>query len=155
MSTSPHLLQVMGLKFARSILNKDIDGEQKLWRAVVVNAFDDTLIELSDRKMSLFKISAHNWILKCSKEFELVCYWGKLDPDDMVECYIKALQHHNIKFNERQLMWKQYDNLYRKMLSAENKFDKKVKRKKVDDFRKIVLNTPTTYITTVVLSILV
>tara|TARA_X000001382_G_scaffold125763_1_gene111613 strand:- start:1597 stop:2064 length:468 start_codon:yes stop_codon:yes gene_type:complete len=155
MSTSPHLLQVMGLKFARSILDKEIDGEQKLWRAVVVNAFDDTLIELSDRKMSLFKISAHNWIIGHSKEFQLVCYWGKLDPDDMKECYVKALKNHNVKFNQRQLMWKKYDNLYKMMLSAEDKFDRKIKRKKVDDFRKEVQNTPTTYVSTVVVSVLV
>ena len=41
------------------------------------------------------------------------------------------------------------------MLSAEDKFDRKIKRKKVDDFRKEVQNTPTTYVSTVVVSVLV
>ena len=37
---APHLLQKMGLKFARSVLDRKLEPEQKLWRAVVVNDFD-------------------------------------------------------------------------------------------------------------------
>ena len=60
MLTSPHLMRTMGLKFARSILDAEkLDAEQKLWRAVVVNALEDSMIIQSDRKASLLKIFAH------------------------------------------------------------------------------------------------
>ena len=56
MLTSPHLMRTMGLKFARSILDAEkLDAEQKLWRAVVVNALEDSMIIQSDRKASLLK----------------------------------------------------------------------------------------------------
>ena len=59
----------MGLKFARSVLDRNLEPEQKLWRAVVVNAFDETLINQSDRKSSLIKITAHNWIIEARDNF--------------------------------------------------------------------------------------
>ena len=66
---APYLLQKMGLKFARSVLDRNLDPEQRLWRAVVVNAFDETLINQSDRKSSLIKITAHNWIIEADDNF--------------------------------------------------------------------------------------
>ena len=69
MVASPYLLHKIGLKFARSILDKNLNPEQKLWREVVINAFDETLILQSDRKSSLIKISAHNWIIGGDKDF--------------------------------------------------------------------------------------
>ena len=149
---APHLLTTIGLRFARSVLDKNLDAEQRLWRAVVINAFDETVITQSDRKSSLIKIYAHNWIVSKNKDFRVVCEWGTLDPDDMFECYHKALKSKQIYFTKRQVAWKRYDNIYKKMLSEENKIVKKIKRKEVDQYRQIVKNTPDVVISSIFVS---
>ena len=152
MLTSPHLMRTMGLKFARSILDAEkFDAEQKLWRAVVVNALEDSMIIQSDRKASLLKIFAHNWILQGSKDFEVVCAWGNLDPDDIQECYVRALKNHELKFTHRQIMWFDYDKLYKKMLKADVKYKKQLRRD-LTVFRNKVKDTPTTFLSTIFVS---
>tara|TARA_R100001086_G_scaffold230247_1_gene150439 strand:+ start:591 stop:1055 length:465 start_codon:yes stop_codon:yes gene_type:complete len=149
---APHLLSKIGLRFARCVLDKSLDPEQKLWRAVVINAFDETLITQSDRKSSLIKIFAHNWIVSKSKDFKIVCEWGTLDPDDMYQCYHNALKQKQVYFTQRQVAWKKYDTIYKKMLSEENKIAKKIKRKQVDRYRQFVKDTPDIVISTIFVS---
>ena len=155
MVASPYLLNKIGLKFARSVLDKNLNPEQKLWREVVINAFDETLIMQSDRKSSLIKISAHNWIIGGDKDFKQVCEWGTLDPEDMQDCYANALKKRQVSFSQRQIAWKEYDKLYKRMISEDNKFVRKIKRKEVDDFRKKVKSIPDILISTIVLSVFV
>lgn len=155
MVASPYLLHKIGLKFARSVLDKNLNPEQKLWREVVINAFDETLIVQSDRKSSLIKISAHNWIIGGDKDFKQVCEWGTLDPEDMQDCYESALKKRQVSFSQRQVAWKEYDKLYKRMISEDNKFVRKIKRKEVDDFRKKVKSIPDILISTIVLSVFV
>ena len=149
---APHLLEKIGLRFARCVLDKNILPEQKLWRAVVINAFDETLITQSDRKSSLIKIYAHNWIVSKNKDFRIVCEWGTLDPDDMFQCYHNALKTKKVFFTQRQVAWKRYDAIYRKMMSEDNKVVKKIKRKEVDKYRQFVKNTPDIVISTIFVS---
>ena len=54
----------MGTEFAEISLNTNhIIAEQKLWRGVLFNALDETMIGGSDRKSSIYKIDSHNWSL--------------------------------------------------------------------------------------------
>ncbi|MAZ72429.1 MAG: hypothetical protein CMC70_04710 [Flavobacteriaceae bacterium] len=152
MNVSSVLLKTMGLKFARTLANDEkLEPEEKLWRSVVVNALEDTMLLHSDRKASLDKISAHNWILKRKKDFDLVCYYGQLDPDDIMESYIKALRLQNIRFTERQVMWHVYNKVY---ISMENlsKDEKKIIRKRLDSIRKTVYATSTEFTSTIFVS---
>lgn len=154
MVASPLLLRTIGLKFARSVLDKRLDPEQKLWREVVINAFDETLITSSDRKPSLIKIAAHNWIISESNDFRKVCEWGTLDPEDMKQCYVRALQRRAVTFTQRQIAWQKYDSLYKNMTLEPLKEIKKIKRKKVDRYRDEINKIPTTLISSIVISVL-
>ena len=44
--------------------NNDYLPETRLWRRVVANALEDTLIVSQDRKRSVAKAKAHNWIIE-------------------------------------------------------------------------------------------
>jgi len=154
MVASPLLLRTIGLKFARSVLDKRLDPEQKLWREVLINAFDETLITCSDRKPSLIKIAAHNWIISKSNDFRKVCEWGTLDSEDMRECYIRALQRKAVTFTQRQIAWQKYDSLYQDMTREPLKEIKKIKRKKIDMYRNEIKKIPTTLVSSIVISVL-
>jgi hypothetical protein len=76
----------MGIEFATISLRTDeLVPEQKLWRGVLVNALEDTLIKQSDRKSSIYKINAHEWIMLSNPNFEDVCYWSGFEPNKVKE----------------------------------------------------------------------
>ena len=152
MSASPELYRKMGLKFTRIFVSSQIfTPEVKLCRAVVVNAIEDCTNAHSDRKNSLQKIYAHNWITSRCKDFDEVCYWGQLDPDDIHQCYVTALNNKKIIFNERQVKWYPYDKLYKKMINAEPPVRKLI-RKKLDQMRVGIKSTPTIFCSTIFVS---
>ena len=80
----------MGTKCASDLLDqKNVDPYQKLWRHVVLNAFEDLCVTNTDRKSSILKWNAHHWILE-SKDFEIVSWWSGWDPSMYV---INTVKH--------------------------------------------------------------
>ena len=104
----------MGIKVASDIIEENhISNEQKLWRHVILNAFEDTRILSIDRKTSLQKCDAHFWIAK-SKDFDQICWWAGWEPENVRYRYYKALKGGDIKFKKKHLLWHQYDLLFKR-----------------------------------------
>ena len=144
----------MGLSFTRSVVDKKLNPEHKLWRAVVINAFDDTMITLSDRKSSVQKIEAHNWILQESRDYREVCEWALLDPEEMKEHYISALKRKVITFTKKQVRWAEYNRIYKALFCDINVDQKKLIRRRLDELRKEIHNTSTSYTDSIILEAL-
>lgn len=123
--------------------------ETKLWRRVISHALEDTLIINSDRKKSLAKVKAHNWITSQQKDFCHACYHADLDPDMIHETYIKMIKQGLIKFNARQIKWVEYQTLWEKIKKVEGIRAKRQLRAKIKTLRIEVLTTNTNYLSTV------
>ena len=106
----------MGTDIATDLINETQQcAEQRLWRHVLVNAFSESKIPTSDRKSSIYKMEAHEWIIKDNKDFSTICWWSGWDPEDVRRQYLKALRSGDVTFNRRQVMWADY---YKKYLSG-------------------------------------
>ena len=58
----------MGTNIAQDIISEShVCNEQKLWRHVILNAFEDVRMLSGDRKSSLNKCDAHFWISELLK----------------------------------------------------------------------------------------
>lgn len=123
--------------------------ETKLWRRVISHALEDTLIVNSDRKKSLAKVKAHNWITGQEKDFCHACYRADLDPDMIYQTYIKMIKQGLIKFTARQLKWIEYQLLWDKLNQAQGNGAKRQLRLKIKRFRNVVLNTDTNFSSTI------
>ena len=138
----------MGIEFAQTILEtKELAPEQKLWRGVLCNALEDTMQTLSDRKTSVYKMEAHEWIINKEEDFQKICYWSGFEPDLVKERYLKAIKRGDITFNQRQINWVKY---YRYFESYKKEKDKEVRKefkKLADTWRNIVLNSTTAIVT--------
>lgn len=155
MKASTDLLRAIGINLARNILEQDdLLPEAKLWRCVILNAFEDTFVSHSDRKNSLKKLTAHNWIISMCDDFVNVCICAELEPELVKEAYVKALKDKNVRFTKRQLMWLEYDKLYTCMKNLSDKEKQRMTRKKVNLLREEVFMTSTEYVSTVFLSVL-
>ena len=144
----------MGLSFTRSVIDKRLNPEHKLWRAVVINAFDDTMITLSDRKSSVQKIEAHNWILQESRDYREVCEWALLDPEEMKEHYISALKRKVIAFTKKQVRWAEYNKIYKVLFCDISVEQKKMIRRRLEELRREIHDTATSYTDSIILEAL-
>ena len=117
--------------------------EQRLWRHVLLNAVEDTRITQSDRKSSICKMEAHDWITKENKDFTWICWQSGWDPEVVKEHYFKAVKNGTIIFTKRQLKWVEYYKLYLNLKNEKDSDKRKLLRKRVDALRQTVLHTTT------------
>ena len=83
----------MGIEIAESLITQNhYCPEQRLWRHVLLNAVEDTRITQSDRKSSICKMEAHDWITKENKDFTWICWQSGWDPEVVKEQYFKAVR---------------------------------------------------------------
>lgn len=143
----------MGTSFASVLLNTtEVPSEQKLWRGVLCNALEDASLEQNDRKSSIYKSQAHNWILAKSEDFATVCYWAGFTPEHINEKYTKAVQNLDITFTNKQVAWAKYYIQYNKYKNSKDPDSKKYHKVRMEQLRKNVIDATTYVITSIFIS---
>jgi len=143
----------MGIDFATiAISNEELIPEQLLWRGVLVNAIEDTLITQSDRKSSIIKLEAHDWIINNGEDFQKVCYWSGFTPEHINEKYIQAIKRGDITFNFKQVAWGKYYLQYKLYKKCQEYESKKYHRKRLESLRKVVIEATTAVFTSILIS---
>jgi hypothetical protein len=143
----------MGIDFATIALrNEELLPEQKLWRGVLVNAIEDTLITQSDRKSSIIKLEAHDWIINSGEDFQKVCYWSGFTPEHINEKYIQAIKRGDITFNFKQVAWGKYYLQYKLYKKCQEFESKKYHRKRLESLKKVVVEATTAVFTSILIS---
>ena len=143
---SVDLLKLMGTNIAAGIIEENhISNEQKLWRHVILNAFEDTRILTIDRKTSLQKCDAHYWIAE-SSDFEQICWWAGWEPDNVRYRYYKALKGGDIKFKKKHLLWHQYDLLFKRLKVEENLDKRRELRRNLENKRRQIMHADNFYV---------
>jgi len=141
----------MGTSFASTLLEtKDTLPEQMLWRGVLCNALEDSVCTMNDRKSSVYKFDAHEWIIAQDEDFETVCYWAGFSPEHVREKYIQAIKRGDIKFTHKQVAWNQYYTQYQKYRNCSEPESKKYHRKRLDTLRMAVFNATTALISNII-----
>tara|TARA_R100001244_G_scaffold50482_1_gene44236 strand:- start:1347 stop:1802 length:456 start_codon:yes stop_codon:yes gene_type:complete len=134
----------MGIEIASELISANHDcAEQRLWRHVLLNAFEDTRITQSDRKSSIYKMEAHEWIVQENQDFEWICWQCGWDPIHVKEQYFKAVRSGLVTFNNRQIKWLQYYRLYQELRKEKDSTKRIPLRKKVEAARWAVFETTT------------
>jgi len=143
---SPDLLRLMGTNIAQDIISEThVCNEQKLWRHVILNAFEDVRMLAGDRKSSLNKCDAHFWI-STSKDFEQICWWAGWEPDNVRYRYTKALKEGLIKFKRRHFLWHEYSKLFERLKILVNKEERKELRRQVENKRRQIMDADNVYV---------
>lgn len=155
---STQFLLKLGYRFARALFNNDnMISENYLWRAVVINALEDCMILRSDRKSATLKTTAHNWILSYCRDFEQICNWAQLDPDEVVYAYRGAIKKKEVTFTQRQLLWFEYNKLSRKTRQEPDHRYKSSMKKEMTNIRlkvKVLQDVQNDYVSTLFLNAL-
>jgi len=143
---SPDLLRLMGTSIAQDIISEShVCNEQKLWRHVILNAFEDVRMLSGDRKSSLNKCDAHFWISE-SKDFEQICWWAGWEPDNVRYRYSKALKEGLIKFKRRHFLWHEYSKLFERLKEEADKEVRKELRRHIENKRRQIMDADNVYV---------
>lgn len=140
----------MGTKLAYDLITDNHNNaEQKLWRHVIINAIEDAQLLNTDRKNSINKMKAHQWIMY-EKDFETISWWAGWDPDEVRSQYVKAIDKKQIKFYKKHVLWMQYTKYYNNLRSESDIERRRSLRKTVVAARKAVFNATSIVITSLI-----
>ena len=117
-SYSPHLLKILGIDLAVKVIDQKQSPEQRLFQAIVLQAFEDAMTTHGSKQESYLKKDAHDWFLDNNKMFQSICWYAGFDPDIIHDRYKKMLKEEKIIFTELQKSWVKYRSLYRDYRAA-------------------------------------
>ena len=138
----------MGIDIAKEVVAQNYQSsDQRLWRHVLLNAFEDARLEQSDRKSSIYKMEAHEWIAADSKDFQTICWWSGWDPEDVRGRYMKAVKKGDVTFNDRQVKWIKYYKKYMQLKKIPTKEERAPVRKALQRAREAVFMATTALVT--------
>ena len=63
MSFSPSLLKILGTNISHALIDTTRPCEQRLFQAIIVQAFEDALNPSPTKTETYYKIDAHNWFM--------------------------------------------------------------------------------------------
>jgi hypothetical protein len=63
------------------IESETLDGETKLWRAVIFQALEDLNLPPTNIRYRRWRKQATQWFLELEEEFEMVCELAKFPPE--------------------------------------------------------------------------
>ena len=143
----------MGTDIAREIVSQNhTNSAQRLWRHVLLNALDDARLLQSDRKSSIYKMEAHQWIAQDTQDFQTICWWSGWDPEKVRAQYFKAVRKGQITFTDRQVKWIKY---YKKYLAVKNnkiKEERRFLRRQLETARAAVFMSTTALVSNFIVS---
>ena len=134
----------MGIDIAKEVVAQNYQSaDQRLWRHVLLNAFEDARLEQSDRKSSIYKMEALEWIAADSKDFQTICWWSGWDPEEVRGRYMKAVKKGDVTFNDRQVKWIKYYKKYLELKKIPTKEERAPVRQALHKARLAVFDATT------------
>ena len=134
----------MGINIAKEVVAQNhSSADQRLWRHVLLNAFEDARLEQSDRKSSIYKMEAHEWIAADTKDFQTICWWSGGDPEEVRGRYMKAVKNGDVTFTDRQIKWIKYYKKYLELKKIPTKEERAPVRKALHKARLAVFDATT------------
>ena len=113
MSFSPSLLKILGTSISYALLDTARPCEQRLFQAIIVQAFEDALNPSPTKTETYYKIDAHNWFTYPDTMFEKICWLAGFDPDIITDRYKRLQDTGQVTFSKTQKTWVQYRKLYK------------------------------------------
>ena len=122
----------MGTNLATEIIREPKIADQRLFQAIIIQAFEDCLYTLGGKNEAYHKKDAHEWFINKNKDFEEICYMAGLEPDMVHTRYKWGLKEKIIVFTEVQRYWIEYKNEYANYRACDSKEERRSVKKRID-----------------------
>ena len=126
MSFSPSLLKILGTNISHALIDTTRPCEQRLFQAIIVQAFEDALNPSPTKTETYYKIDAHNWFMHPDSMFEKICWLAGFDPDIITDRYKRLQDTGQVTFSKTQKTWVEYRKLYKDYRGANCSSERKI-----------------------------
>jgi hypothetical protein len=131
MSYSPNLLKNLGIKLAMEFTKEKRPAEIRLFQAILLQAFEDSLSSSAFKRETYWKQDSHQWFTSNCADFQSVCWNADMDPSIVREEYVKLIKKGKIKFTKIQKSWISYREYYRAYRNAKTKEERAEVKKRI------------------------
>ena len=131
MSYSPNLLKNLGTKLAMEFIKEKRPPEIRLFQAILLQAFEDSLSVSVFKKECYWKQDSHDWFMSDCNDFQEICWNAEMDPQMVREEYLKLIKEGKIKFTKNQKSWINYRNYYKAYRNAKTTEERETVKKRI------------------------
>ena len=125
MNYSLNLLEILGINIARELTREQRLPEERLFQAIILQAFEDAL-SIGELKSDAYaKQDSFNWFSTISDDFDTVCWFGNFDPEIIRNKFNELLKNKTIHYTKKQLKWLRYRFLYKQYREVETKQERR------------------------------
>lgn len=111
----------MGINFSMELIRENRLPEERLFQAVLLQAFEDALSMGQHKQDAYAKQDSYDWFTNKSKIFDEICWSGNFDPEIVRQKFNELISNKTIKYTKVQLKWLRYRWLYREYRSCTDK----------------------------------
>lgn len=125
MNYSLNLLKILGINISRELLREHRLPEERLFQAIILQAFEDALSMGEHKHDAYCKQDSYNWFTNDTKNFDDVCWFANFDPEIIRSKFNELIFRKIIKYTKVQLKWLRYRWLYKQYRATLNKDDRR------------------------------
>ncbi len=115
----------MGINISRELLREHRLPEERLFQAIILQAFEDALSMGEHKHDAYCKQDSYNWFTNDTKNFDDVCWFANFDPEIIRSKFNELIFRKIIKYTKVQLKWLRYRWLYKQYRATLNKDDRR------------------------------
>ena len=125
MNYSLNLLEILGTNIARELTREQRLPEERLFQAIILQAFEDAL-SIGEMKQDAYaKQDSFNWFSTISDDFDTVCWFANFDPEIIRNKFNELVRNKTIHYTKKQLKWLRYRFLYKQYREVETKQERR------------------------------
>jgi len=122
---SLNLLEILGTNIARELTREQRLPEERLFQAIILQAFEDAL-SIGEMKQDAYaKQDSFNWFSTISDDFDTVCWFANFDPEIIRNKFNELVRNKTIHYTKKQLKWLRYRFLYKQYREVETKQERR------------------------------
>ena len=125
MNYSLNLLEILGTNIARELTREQRLPEERLFQAIILQAFEDAL-SIGEMKQDAYaKQDSFNWFSTISDDFDTVCWFANFDPEIIRNKFNELVRNKTIHYTKKQLKWLRYRFLYKQYREVKTKQERR------------------------------
>jgi tRNA A37 N6-isopentenylltransferase MiaA len=119
------LLEILGTNIARELTREQRLPEERLFQAIILQAFEDALSNGELKQDAYAKQDSYNWFSTISQDFDTVCWFANFDPEIIRNKFNELVRNKTIQYTKKQLKWLRYRFLYKQYREVNTKEERR------------------------------
>tara|TARA_R100000388_G_C7218530_1_gene147541 strand:+ start:613 stop:1032 length:420 start_codon:yes stop_codon:yes gene_type:complete len=119
------LLKILGISISRELINGQRTPEERLFQAIILQAFEDALNMGQHKHDAYAKQDSYDWFTNDTQNFTNICWFASFEPDIIRSKFNELIRNKTISYTKIQLKWLRYRWLYKQYRQTHDKAERR------------------------------